>query len=194
MCVFVSLLPRTIRGFGSRATCRLWDAPWAGKPPGCPVSCATPPPIFDAKTATPVTSEKSCTVTTRAGSPSSTTFEPWECTFSQVCRRRGGPLSYQLRTTGRVDPGRSDARERQIAPNHSAVDARYAPSRAVHHHAVAKPISGMMRTSQPEPQLPLHGAVQEPRRHQVRESPGQSLAGRQSSLLAGVSTGHPSTV
>ena len=59
---------------------------------------------------------------------------------------------------------------------------------------LCKPVSGRTRTSQPEPQLPLHGALQEPRRRQVRESPGQSLVGRQSSLLAGVSTGHASTV
>ena len=121
------------------------------------------PPIFDVKMAAPVTSEKSAT------------FEPWECTFIQVC----------LKTWQAPFLAKSNARECQIAPNHETVDAQYTPSRPVHHHAVAKPVFRRTRTSQPEPQLPLHGA--DTRYVKV-------LNNRWLGLLADVSTGHPSTV
>ena len=76
-------------------------------------------------------------------------------------RRCDEPLS-SPKATGVVDPGRSDARNHQITPNHSIVNTWHAPSRLVHHHAVAKPVSRRTRASKSKPQLPLHGVVHEP--------------------------------
>ena len=107
-------------------------------------------------------------------------------------QRRDKPLSSPP-ATGHVDPRRSDAREHQITPNHPVVNVQQPPSGPVHHHAVAKLVSGRLRTGQSKPPLPLHGAAQESCQHQVHESLGQSLVGRRLRLLADVRKGHPLT-